>query len=83
MAFEFRGYAKNLGIRSQSFFTRENFLLDVSRVRAQGLVDVGSRLHAEFWVDTELLVGDFLRTPDYAFSQALEQIGRASCRERV
>lgn len=67
------GYAKNLGIRSSSFFTNEAYLLDVSRLRLRTRLDASSQFHAEVWLDTELLLGSFLGTPDYTFSQGLER----------
>ncbi|WP_457651226.1 hypothetical protein [Rhodocaloribacter sp.] len=68
-----RGYAKNLAVRSQSFFTREDYFLDLSRFRLQMLGDLGARVHTELWLDTEVLAGSFLRTPDFAFSRSLER----------
>ncbi len=70
---EVRGYVKTLAIRSQSFFTRDPFFLDVNRMRWQALADAGPRVHAEAWLDTELLLGSFLQTPDYTLGQAFER----------
>ncbi len=67
------GYAKNLGLRATSFFTGEAYVLDVSRLRTRGRIDLGSNLHGEAWLDTELLLGSFLATPDYAFSKSVER----------
>jgi len=69
--FEFRGYAKNLGLRSSSILTNEAYVLDVSRLRTRGLLTVGERLHAEAWLDTELLLGSFLKTPEFVLDQSL------------
>ncbi|MFQ5568145.1 MAG: hypothetical protein ACE5G0_00635 [Rhodothermales bacterium] len=70
---ELRGYAKNLGIRSSSILSNEAYLLDISRLRAQGLLGVGGGFHAELWLDTELLLGSFLDTPEFALGQSLER----------
>lgn len=67
--FEVRGYAKNLGIRAASAFDGKAYVLDVSRLRLRGLADAGSRLHAEVWLDSEVLAGSFLRTADYQFAR--------------
>ncbi len=56
----FSGYAKNLTIRSNSILTNNSFLLNISRLRAKGILDFGSRNHTEIWLDTDLLDGDFL-----------------------
>ncbi|RMF65185.1 MAG: hypothetical protein D6746_00750 [Bacteroidetes bacterium] len=71
-SFSVRGYAKNLALRSQSFFTKDPLFLDLTRLRLQGLAD-GPRWHGELWLDTEALTGDFLTSPDYAFGQARER----------
>ena len=42
--FEVRGYVKNLGIRSSSILSGESYLLDISRLRTQGFLDVGGRV---------------------------------------
>jgi len=70
VSFSYQGYVKNLAIRSQSLFTSRPYLLDVNRARGQGFVDVGGRLHGEIWLDSELLLGSFLRTQDYQFSRS-------------
>lgn len=69
------GYAKSLAIRSQSFFTRAPFFLDLNRFRLQGRV-AGRRLQAEAWLDTEVLAGSFLDTPDEALALALPRTTR-------
>ena len=71
--FEVRGYAKNLGIRSSSILSGESYLLDISRFRTQGFLDVGGRLHAEVWLDTEVLLGSFLESPEFELGQAIER----------
>lgn len=68
-----QGYAKALPLTSRSLLTDERFFLGLNRVRLQGLLDVGGVLHTEVWLDSELLVGDFLTTPDYAFRQLLQR----------
>ncbi len=72
-SFELHGYVKNLGIRSSSILTNEAFGLDISRLRMKGLANVGSRFHAEVWLDSELLLGSFFDTPDYELGQAIER----------
>ncbi len=72
-AFELHGYVKNLGIRSSSILTNETFGLDISRFRAKGLVNAGDWLHAEVWLDTELLLGSFLDTPEFELGEAIER----------
>ena len=71
--FELRGYAKNLGIRSSSILSGESYFLDISRFRTQGFLDIGRRLHAEVWLDTELLLGSFLESPEFELGQAIER----------
>lgn len=71
--FELRGYAKNLGIRSSSILSGDAYFLDISRLRTQGFLDVDERLHAEVWLDTELLAGSFLDTEEFDLSQAFER----------
>ena len=71
--FETRGYVKNLGIRSSSILSGESYLLDISRFRTQGLLGVGRRLHAEVWLDTELLLGSFLESPEFELGQTIER----------
>ena len=63
------GYAKNLAIQTTSFLNREPVFLDISRLRVKGLVDADSWLHAELWLDTELLAGSYVSNPDFASSQ--------------
>ncbi|MFQ5864501.1 MAG: hypothetical protein ACE5IW_04640 [bacterium] len=72
-AFQFSGYAKNLAIRTESFFTKQASILDISRFRTKGSLDLGSHFHSEVWLDTELLAGNFLATPDYALIDSLER----------
>ena len=72
-SFELHGYAKNLGIRSSSILSNEPFVLDISRLRTQGLVSTGEWFHAEVWLDTELLLGNFLDTPEFELGEALER----------
>ena len=71
--FELHGYAKNLGIRSSSILTDDTYVLDISRLRTKGLVNVGERFHMEVWLDTEMLLGSFLKTADFALGQTLER----------
>lgn len=67
------GYAKGLGIRSSSILTNDVYFLDINRVRLEGRADVGERFHAEVWLDTEVLLGSFLGTPEFALGQTLER----------
>ena len=69
----FNGYAKNLGIQSSSFLTTDSYFLNISRLRAIGRVDAGPSLHAELWLDTELITGSFLDSPDFLLSQSLDR----------
>jgi len=69
----FSGYAKNLTIRSNSILTNNSFLLNVSRLRAKGILDFGRRNHIEIWLDTELLAGDFLNTLEFELSEEAER----------
>ncbi len=69
----FSGYLKNLGIRSESLLTGEAYFLDVSRVRAKGMFDFGDRIHAEVWLDNELLAGNFLATPDFKLREFIQR----------
>lgn len=71
---ELRGYAKDLAIRSRTFFTDEPYLLNLSRLRTRGLVHVGRDVHGEVWLDTEGLLGDYLRTAEFQQSQQLERV---------
>jgi len=64
------GYAKNLTIRSRSFLTDDAYLLNISRLRVRGIGEFRRLLHAELWLDNELLTGSFLSTPDFKFSRA-------------
>ena len=67
------GYAKTLPLQSKSFFSNETYFYDLSRLRLQGIADVGNFLHAEIWLDTEALAGNYLETLDYQVSQALQR----------
>ncbi len=69
----FSGYAKNLTIRSNSILTNNSFLLNISRLRAKGILDFGSRNHTEIWLDTEVLAGDFLNTLEFELSEEAER----------
>jgi len=69
----FSGYAKNLTIRSNSILTNDSFILNISRLRTKGILDIGSRNHTEIWLDTEVLAGDFLNTLEYRFSENAER----------
>ena len=68
---QFSGYAKNLAIRSSSILTAKSFFLDISRLRTRSLINAGNVLHAEIWLDNELLAGSFLDTPEYQLSKRL------------
>jgi hypothetical protein len=70
---QFSGYAKNLAIRTESFFTKETIFLDISRFRTKGLLDIGPYVHSEVWLDTELLAGNFLSTQDFEISKSLRR----------
>ena len=63
LRFEVRGYAKNLSVRAASAFGGDAFFLNLSRLRTRGLLDAGTRLHAEVWLDSEVWLGSFLATP--------------------
>ena len=69
----FSGYAKNLGIRSNSFLASAPYYLNISRVRTVGRVDVNTVVHGELWLDTELLTGSFLQTADFQLGNSLER----------
>ena len=69
----FNGYAKNLGIRSNSFLTSDAYYLNISRVRTVGQLDANSILFAEVWLDTELITGSFLSSPDFQLGNAIER----------
>ena len=71
----FSGYAKNLGIRSNSFLSSDPYYLNISRVRTVGRVNVNAAIHAELWLDTELLTGSFVRTFDFQLANAMERTG--------
>ncbi|MFQ5605947.1 MAG: hypothetical protein ACE5HS_21970 [bacterium] len=75
---QFNGYAKNLGIWSTTILTsevapKERYFLNISRFRAKGLLDLSHFLHAEIWLDNELLTGDFLETFDFQFGESLQR----------
>ena len=67
---EFLGYAKHLGIRFSSPQSAKAYLLNVSRFRAKGLLDVGKRVRGEVWLDTEVLTGSYLQSDEYVKAQA-------------
>lgn len=69
----FAGYAKNLTIRSESFLNEEPYVLNLTRFRAKGIANLGTSGHAELWLDSELLAGDFLTTPDFALSRSFQR----------
>ncbi len=73
ISFRYAGYAKNLAVRSKTFFLDDPFFLDISRLRTKGVVDAGNRIHAELWLDSELLAGDFLSTPEFELSQTAQR----------
>lgn len=66
------GYLKNLAISSASLLDDERFLLNTSRARTSVLADFGTRLHTEVWLDSELLLGDYLRTTEFGLSRLLQ-----------
>ena len=66
---ELQGYAKQLGIRFTSPLSGHAYWLNVSRLRTQGVLDLGAHVHIEAWLDTEVLTGSYLRSPDYAQAQ--------------
>ncbi|MBX2822099.1 MAG: hypothetical protein KTR29_20565, partial [Rhodothermaceae bacterium] len=72
-ATSFNGYLKNLGIRSNSFLTSDPYYLNISRGRVIGRVNANSVVHAELWLDTELVTGSFLTSPDFQLGNALER----------
>ena len=65
----FAGYAKSLALRGSSVITGDSYFYDLSRLRIKALSDYGSLVHAELWLDTELLYGSWLQTPDYSLAQ--------------
>ncbi len=67
------GYGKNLVIRTESFFTKENIFLDITRLRTRGVLEIGSRIHSEVWLDTELLAGNFLSSQDFELSKLFQR----------
>ena len=67
---EVQGYAKNLSIRLSSPQSGADYLLNVSRFRARSLLEFAARVHAEVWLDTELLAGSYLRSDDYRQARA-------------
>ena len=69
----FNGYAKNLGIQSSSILTTESYYLNISRLRTVGRLDAGAMIYAELWLDTELITGSFLDSPDFQLSQGIER----------
>lgn len=69
----FNGYAKNLGIQTSSFLTNDSYYLNQTRLRTVGRVNVGPVVHAELWLDTELLTGSFIGSPDFQLSTAFER----------
>ena len=72
-ATSFNGYAKNLGIRSSSFLTSDPYYLNITRGRLIGRASVNSVVHAELWLDTELVTGSFLTSADFQLGNALER----------
>ncbi|NNE35603.1 MAG: hypothetical protein HKN13_10210 [Rhodothermales bacterium] len=73
ISLESRGYLKNLAIGTSSILTGESQFLNVTRFRWQQMLDVGSNLHAEVWLDTEALAGSFLSSEENAISAAIER----------
>jgi hypothetical protein len=73
LMFHLGGYGKNLLIRSNSFFTDEPYLLNIDRLRIEGIMSIGNLSHSEIWLDTEALLGSYLDTPDFALSQSFER----------
>jgi len=73
LSLRFSGYAKNLTIHSTSILENDAYLLNLSRFRAQGIADLGTSVHAEIWLDNELLAGDFLTTADFELSRTFER----------
>lgn len=73
LSFQLSGYAKDLAIRSNSILNDEAYFLNISRLRTQGLLDFGSVIHTEIWLDHELFAGSFLSTTDFKFAQLLER----------
>jgi hypothetical protein len=69
---EVRGYARDLAVVSRSVVTDDPYLLNLARLRVQGLARAGPALRAEVWLDTEALAGSFLRTPEYALRDVFE-----------
>ncbi len=74
LSYALSGYAKTIGLRTTSFFTGERFFYELSRLRLQNQLDLGDRLHAELWVDTEWFFGSFLKTLDYRLWRATQPV---------
>ncbi len=73
VAFEVRGYAKNLAIGTSSILTGESQFLDVTRLRLQNILKVGPNLRAEIWLDSEVLAGNFLESTEYEIASRIER----------
>jgi hypothetical protein len=73
VSLESRGYLKNLAIGTSSVLSGESQFLDITRFRWQQMLDVGPNLHAEVWLDTEMLAGSFLQSEEYDISRLIER----------
>ena len=67
------GYAKNLAVRLSSPQSGQTYLLNVFRFRSRGTLDIGARLHAEAWLDSEVLVGSYLGSPEYVLAREVSR----------
>ncbi len=72
-SFQLNGYAKNLAIRSKSILEDKTYLLNISRLRTKGILDFGTKVHSEIWLDSEILAGNYLSTLDFALSKSIER----------
>ncbi len=68
-AFTSQGYVKNIALQSASALSGEPFFLDVGRHRAVLRAQKGTRFTAETWLDTEILLGSFLNTDEFALTR--------------
>ena len=67
------GYAKHLTIRGASPLSEEPFWINTSRLRLQAFVDGGTWFRSEAAFDTEVLLGSYASSADYALARELER----------
>ncbi|MCX5686382.1 MAG: hypothetical protein NTW09_02830 [Candidatus Omnitrophica bacterium] len=60
-----KGYYKNLATTSRSMVNNKPYFSDMQRFRIEPTIDIGDNVQIYIAYDNEMIVGDFLRSPDF------------------